>query len=94
MQVTARDEAVGFELEVAVADTGVGIPPENLAHVFDELRQVDLKDKKREGSGLGLAIVRRSVEMLGGTVNAVSTVGSGSTFTIRLPTTDPTHVLH
>ena len=92
--ITLHLQAVDDGIGLCVADTGVGIPPENLAHVFDELRQVDLKDKKREGSGLGLAIVRRSVEMLGGTVNAVSTVGSGSTFTIRLPTTDPTHVLH
>ena len=92
--ITLRLQTVADGMELSVADTGVGIPPEDLAHVFDEFRQVDRKDKKREGSGLGLAIVRRSVEMLGGTVGAVSTVGSGSTFTVRLPTTDPARALH
>lgn len=57
--------------------------------MFDEFRQVDRKDKKREGSGLGLAIVRRSIEMLGGHVSATSTVGVGSTFTVRLPAMAP-----
>jgi signal transduction histidine kinase len=85
--ITLRLRPWADGVELAVTDTGVGIPPEDLSHVFDEFRQVDRKDKKREGSGLGLAIVRRSVEMLGGTVDAESTVGNGSTFTVRLPPT-------
>ena len=71
-------------VELAVADTGAGIPPEDLPHIFDEFRQVERRDKKREGSGLGLAIARRSVEMLGGTIRAESQVGVGSTFTVHL----------
>ncbi|MFH1566760.1 MAG: ATP-binding protein, partial [Gemmatimonadota bacterium] len=50
------------------------------------------KDKKREGSGLGLAIARKSVEILGGTISAVSTEGAGSTFAVRLgpaPVSEP-----
>ena len=80
-------------IELAVSDTGIGIPQEDLEHVFDEFRQVERRDKKREGSGLGLAIVRRSIEMLGGTVDAIGTVGQGSTFTVRLPTPPP-HKVH
>ncbi|MDA0333573.1 MAG: ATP-binding protein [bacterium] len=83
--ITLRLRSLGDGVELSVSDTGVGIPPEDLAHVFDEFRQVERKDKKREGSGLGLAIVRRSVEMLNGSVTASSTVGRGSTFTVRLP---------
>ncbi|MFH1568740.1 MAG: ATP-binding protein, partial [Gemmatimonadota bacterium] len=80
--VSLRPEAQGVEL--AVTDTGTGIPAADLPHIFDEFRQVDRKDKKREGSGLGLAIARKSVEILGGTISAVSTEGAGSTFAVRL----------
>jgi signal transduction histidine kinase len=85
--ITLRLQTVGKWIDFSVTDTGVGIPAADLPHIFDEFRQVDRKDKKREGSGLGLAIVRRSIHMLGGSVDAVSTVGHGSTFTVRLPQT-------
>ncbi|MDP6015040.1 MAG: ATP-binding protein [Candidatus Latescibacteria bacterium] len=91
-RITLRLQASGDGLELSVTDSGVGIPPEDLDHVFDEFRQVERKDKKREGSGLGLAIVRRSIEMLGGSVHATSTLGVGSTFSVRLPTTPPDRV--
>lgn len=92
-QITLRVRPVVDGIELAVSDTGIGIPQEDLEHVFDEFRQVERRDKKREGSGLGLAIVRRSIEMLGGTVDAIGTVGQGSTFTVRLPTPPP-HKVH
>ena len=75
-------------LKIAVSDTGIGIPSDALKYIFDEFRQVDRKQEKREGSGLGLAIARRSVEMLGGEISAVSEPGQGSTFTLYLSDTD------
>jgi len=81
-------EPVGDRVRISVSDTGVGIPPEDLPHIFDEFRQVDRKEEKREGSGLGLAIAHRSVEMLGGEISAVSEPGQGSTFTLYLKDTD------
>ena len=73
--------------EISVKDTGVGIKPECLPHVFDRFRQADgTRTRKFGGLGLGLAIVRHLVEMHGGTVE-VSSDGEnkGSTFTFRLP---------
>jgi signal transduction histidine kinase len=69
-----------------VADTGVGIPPEHLAHVFDEFAQLRNPERDRnKGTGLGLAICKRLVEVMGGTLALDSTVGKGSTFTVTLP---------
>ena len=83
--VTVSVARRGGELEIAVADTGVGIPAADLPHVFDEFRQVERADgATREGSGLGLAIVKKSVDLLGGSVRAVSEEGRGSTFTVTL----------
>jgi signal transduction histidine kinase len=84
-QITLRLRPADDGLELVVRDTGVGIPPEDLEHIFDEFRQVERRDRRREGSGLGLAIARRTVDLLGGTIAATSTVGEGSTFTVRLP---------
>ena len=82
--ITLSLKRVTGGVELAVTDTGAGIPAEDLPHIFDEFRQVERRDKKREGSGLGLAIARRSVELLGGTIRAESREGVGSTFTVRL----------
>jgi signal transduction histidine kinase len=68
---------------IAVADTGRGIPPESLGHVFEMFRQVP--GTGGGGVGLGLHIVRRLLEVLGGTVSVRSEVGVGTTFTIILP---------
>jgi len=74
-------------VEVVVADTGQGISPEFLPHVFERFRQGDLKPTRRhQGLGLGLAIVRQLVELHEGTVRAESPgPGQGATFTIRIP---------
>jgi len=72
-------------VEVSVADTGVGIAPEDQEAVFEEFRQVGSSDKKVEGTGLGLALCRRFVELHGGRIWVKSQVGDGSTFTFTLP---------
>lgn len=74
-------------LRILVRDTGLGIPPEHLPHVFDRFRQVDSSTTRHHGGlGLGLAIVRHIVEMHGGTVTAESEgKGRGTTFTVTLP---------
>jgi signal transduction histidine kinase len=72
-------------VEISVADTGIGIPPEDLPHIFDEFRQVERQGgDQSEGTGLGLAIARKTVELLGGEISAASEVRSGTTFTVRL----------
>jgi signal transduction histidine kinase len=71
--------------EVSVADTGVGIAPEDQEAVFEEFRQVGTADKKVEGTGLGLALSRKFIELHGGRIWVKSQVGHGSTFTFTLP---------
>ena len=75
-------------VELVVADTGSGISPEFLPHVFERFRQADGRATRAHGGlGLGLAIVRHLTEMHGGTVAAVSAgEGKGSTFIVRIPT--------
>lgn len=74
---------------VRVSDTGMGIPPEAISHVFERFYRVD-KARAREsgGSGLGLAIVRNMVERNGGEITLQSTVGKGTTFTVSFPLFD------
>ena len=88
-RVQIRSERVNSHLEIIVSDTGQGISPEFLPHVFDRFRQADQKTSRQHGGmGLGLAIVRHLVEMHGGTVRANSEgEGKGATFTVMLPIT-------
>jgi signal transduction histidine kinase len=88
LRVRAADG--GQQIEFEVADTGVGIPAQELPHIFDEFRQVDgSMSRPHAGLGLGLALVRRLSELLGGSVGVESRPGEGSTFTVTLPTDNP-----
>jgi PAS domain S-box-containing protein len=86
-RVEVRLELVESHIEIVVSDTGEGISPEFLPHVFDRFRQADASTTRAvTGLGLGLAIVRHLVELHGGTVVAESLgKGRGSTFTVLLP---------
>jgi signal transduction histidine kinase/ActR/RegA family two-component response regulator len=86
-QVEVRMERVNSHVEIAVSDTGRGVSPEFLPHVFERFRQADSSTTRQHGGlGLGLAIVRHLVELHGGTVRAESPgEDRGATFTVRLP---------
>ena len=85
-KITVCAEHVDRRLEVAVADTGIGIKPEDQKLVFEEFRQASGDHlKKSEGTGLGLALTRRFVELHGGSMTLTSEVGKGSTFRFTLP---------
>ena len=86
-RVEVRLERVGSHVEITVADTGRGIAPEFLPHVFDRFRQADQTTTRMHGGlGLGLAIVRQLVELHGGSVHVESAgEGRGTSFTVSLP---------
>ena len=84
--VTLRSRRDGDALRIEVRDTGVGIPKDQLAFIYDEFYQVASDSAvAREGYGLGLSIVQRLVRLLQVRLDVVSEVGAGSTFTLTLP---------
>jgi signal transduction histidine kinase len=82
--VAARSSRAGVEFRVA--DTGMGIPPQALALIFEPFQQVENSARHQSGTGLGLHIVKRLLERLGGTITVESEVGRGSTFYVWIPT--------
>jgi len=88
--ITVRSRFEQGEIVVQISDTGVGIRPESLRHIFNAFEQGDLSTTRRFGGlGLGLAISNAIVELHGGTLNAESEgEGRGATFTVRLPAGD------
>jgi signal transduction histidine kinase len=85
-RITIRTQVQEQGLEIAVQDTGAGIPAEKLEAIFEEFSQVDGQTLPGVvGTGLGLAITRRLCQLLGGQIQVHSAVGQGSTFTVSLP---------
>jgi signal transduction histidine kinase len=77
---------VGDEVQVAVHDTGVGIPEQAVSDLFVPFHQVDMSyTRPHDGLGLGLALSRQLMRALGGDVSVQSSLGEGSVFTLRLP---------
>jgi len=89
VKLNARDE--GGWVEVSVADSGPGIPPEELSRIFERFYQLDKARKggPGRGVGLGLAIAREIIQAHGGTISAQSRIGEGSLFVVRLPAAQP-----
>lgn len=85
MRAVTLPEGGAFDLEIVVADTGIGIPPEEQETIFEPFTQRKRQDNsKYAGTGLGLSITKRLVEMIGGEISVSSEVGKGSTFTAVL----------
>jgi signal transduction histidine kinase len=79
-------EAEGRNLAIKVSDTGIGIPPESIDHVFDRFYRVDkARARAAGGAGLGLSIVKAVVESHKGNITVTSEVGRGSTFKVTIP---------
>jgi two-component system phosphate regulon sensor histidine kinase PhoR len=84
IQITGHDTPAGFA--IGIADTGFGIPSEDLPRVFERFYRVEKsRDRAAGGTGLGLAIARHAIESQGGNITVSSTLGIGSIFTIVLP---------
>jgi GAF domain-containing protein len=89
VKVRARRVA-GDWIELAVADSGIGMTAEQRAKLFEEFTQADASTAQRfGGTGLGLAITRKLARMMGGDVTVTSEPGKGSVFTVRLPASAP-----
>ncbi|NJL16147.1 MAG: hypothetical protein HC938_02050 [Nitrospira sp.] len=85
--VTIRLQTVNQEVSVAVEDTGHGIEPEHIPHLFERFYRTDwARAKDTAGTGLGLPIVKEIMEAHGGGISVTSEVNIGSVFTLRLPT--------
>ena len=89
-QITLRASRDGDDAVFSVADSGIGMTPEQLAKLFERFAQADDSTTRRfGGTGLGLALTRAFCRLLGGDVEVASTPGAGSTFTMRLPAAMP-----
>ena len=83
--ISVHTWAADGQIVLEVSDTGIGIPPEKIDHVFERFYQADGSARRRYGGvGLGLALVKEIVEAYGGTVSVESQVGEGTTFTVTL----------
>ena len=81
----------GDDIVLEVSDTGIGIPPDHIDHIFQRFYQVKGGTRKSAGAGLGLFLVKEMVTLHGGTVAVQSEVDKGTTFVVRLPLAVPAH---
>jgi signal transduction histidine kinase len=73
------------QITIVVSDTGIGISPEAMPHIFDEFyRATNVKELGTEGTGLGLSLVKRIVDLYQGQVHVETELGRGTTFTVTL----------
>lgn len=87
VRVAARFSSCNSTVIFTVADTGIGIAPENQTRIFEEFAQIDNDlQKNYKGTGLGLPLSRKLAELLGGTISVASEAGAGATFTVEIPT--------
>lgn len=87
--VTVSARPTGGWVEIAVQDRGVGIPPQEIPHLFERFRQINREKLEQQGIGLGLAIAKELIRLHGGEIVVESEPNVGSTFTIRLPVAEP-----
>lgn len=94
--VTVREENQNgtFRAVVSVEDHGIGIPHEDLPHIFERFHRGGNVSRDTLGTGIGLAASKQIVEQHGGTIDVVSQEGIGSTFTVRLPLTSTDDTMH
>jgi signal transduction histidine kinase len=82
LEARSYDDSV----QIDISDTGIGIPADEVAHVFDEFfRASNARKSEKDGTGLGLSIVKQIVERHGGEISVHSAEGQGTKFTVRLP---------
>jgi CheY-like chemotaxis protein/two-component sensor histidine kinase len=94
-RVTVHFEALaGNRMRIAVSDTGAGLSPEKLAHLFQPFERLGAEQTATEGTGLGLALSRGLAEAMGGTLGVSSVVGRGSTFWVELARTSAPQLRH
>jgi PAS domain S-box-containing protein len=85
-RITVRLQNQETDIELTVEDTGIGVPPEELPHLFERFHRVKgSQGRSFEGSGIGLALVQELVKLHGGTVTATSVLGQGSCFKVTIP---------
>lgn len=82
-QINLRAEIIDNQLQLTVTDTGVGMTPQEQSRIFDRFYQGE--QRKSSGTGIGLSLTRELIDRLGGSIQVTSALGSGSTFTVRLP---------
>jgi two-component system phosphate regulon sensor histidine kinase PhoR len=87
--VVVRGSPSPFGIEIRVDDTGVGIIPQDLPHIFERFYRADKARNREQGTGLGLSIVKHIAQLHSGSVHAESTYGKGTSIVLRLPLTQP-----
>ena len=84
-RITVSAQHDGYYTTVSIADTGAGIPQDKLPFIFEPFYRVKGKDERHRGSGLGLTFCKKIMESHGGEIGVISTVGEGTTFTLKFP---------